>query len=83
LASITVEELQLRTEDYESAGIDVFWWFGRDAFGKGALEWSVKRYGFYFKVEMLEGPKAVETVLYPADARKFQVLDRQLASTGL
>ena len=83
LASITVGDLQDRTEDYESAGIDVFWWFGRDAFGKGALEWSIRRYGFYFKVEMLEGKRAIETVFYPAEARKAQLLERQLQSAGI
>lgn len=83
LASITVGDLQDRTEDYERAGIDVFWWFGRDAFGKGALEWSIRRYGFYLKVELLEVPKATETVFNSARADQVAIRNRQLESVGL
>ncbi len=31
LASITVEELEKRTEDYLYAGVDVIWWLGKAA----------------------------------------------------
>jgi competence protein CoiA len=46
LASITVEELEKRTEDYLYAGVDVIWWLGKAANTKSNLDWSHSKFGF-------------------------------------
>lgn len=45
LASITVEELQKRTEDYLNAGIDVVWWLGKDADTSTNRNWFIRTFG--------------------------------------
>jgi competence protein CoiA len=50
LASITIEELEERTNDYLRAGIDTFWFFGKSAASPTNLEWSTKTYGYVFKL---------------------------------
>lgn len=52
LAAITTAELWERTRDYWSAGIDVFWWFGRDADTPANREWSMSNYGFYLDIQI-------------------------------
>lgn len=46
LASITVEELEQRTEDYLHAGVDVIWWLGKDANTPGNRDWCESKFGF-------------------------------------
>lgn len=48
LASITTEELELRTNDYERAGIDVVWWLGRSANTVANRAWCYRRFGHAF-----------------------------------
>jgi hypothetical protein len=42
LASITVEDLQERTEDYLHAGVDVCWWLGKSAATGANREWCIE-----------------------------------------
>lgn len=46
LASITVEELEKRTEDYLNAGVDIVWWLGKSANTKSNLAWCHSKFGF-------------------------------------
>lgn len=52
LAQISTAELWERTQDYWSAGIDVFWWFGRDADTAANRDWSLNNYGFYLDIRI-------------------------------
>lgn len=64
LASITPEELQARTEDYAETGIDVFWWFGRDALKQTrVLDWSMNTYGFVLRVRVQQSENETGTVV--------------------
>lgn len=64
LAAISVEDLTARTEDYNSQGIDVFWWFGRDALKQKAnLDWSMRRYGFILEIEIGDAGSPLKTVV--------------------
>ena len=69
LAAISTEDLAARTEDYNSQGIDVFWWFGRDALKQRAnLEWSMAIYGFFLQIEISDTKDQFKTVvLHSAD----------------
>lgn len=83
LASITVEELQARSEDYESAGIDVFWWLGRDAGKPGPYEWSMNRYGFILKIDVYGRRETrVDHILYdgmPSSVRGNEIVQPRRA----
>lgn len=46
LASITVEQLQERTNDYNRAGIDVVWWLGNRADTDTNRDWCVRNQGY-------------------------------------
>jgi len=46
LASITTDELQQRTDDYEQAGIDVVWWLGKSANTETNRTWCEKTFGY-------------------------------------
>ena len=46
LSSITPENLEERTNDYLNAGVDVIWWFGKNADTCQNREWSVNKFGF-------------------------------------
>ena len=46
LASITVEQLQERTNDYTLAGIDVVWWLGKSANTPANREWCRRTFGY-------------------------------------
>jgi competence CoiA-like predicted nuclease len=48
LASITVEALQERTEDYNRAGIDVIWWLGNRADTAVNRHWALDNQGYCF-----------------------------------
>lgn len=68
LAQITTGELSDRTEDYASQGIDVFWWFGRDALKQTSNAiWSMKNYGFVLKIDIVPKLSDAEAVLYPSE----------------
>jgi len=45
LSSITVEELEKRTEDYLNAGIDVVWWLGKNADTNTNRSWCIDTFG--------------------------------------
>jgi competence protein CoiA len=45
LADLGLEELQQRTEDYNRAGIDVFWWLGKVALTRYS-KWVFENYGY-------------------------------------
>lgn len=51
LATITNEQLQKRTEDYNSIGIDTFWWLGKGADSPANRKWSIDRYGYCLAIE--------------------------------
>jgi len=51
LSSITNEELQERTNDYESIGIDTIWWLGKNADTKRNQEWCIKRFGYSLSID--------------------------------
>jgi competence CoiA-like predicted nuclease len=68
LAQITTAELAERTEDYASQGIDVFWWFGRDALKQQANGiWSQKTYGFVLKIQTISDQSKDDRILYSDD----------------
>lgn len=54
LAKITIDELEERTNDYLRAGIDVFWWLGKSADTESNRTWCVKRFGFSFRINIVE-----------------------------
>jgi competence CoiA-like predicted nuclease len=51
LSSITTENLIQRTKDYESIGIDTFWWLGHRADSKTNQDWCIKKYGYSLSIE--------------------------------
>lgn len=51
LASITVEELEARTNDYNEAGIDVVWWLGKSAAKPANENWCHEVFGFCVGLE--------------------------------
>ena len=51
LASITVEELAERTNDYNKEGIDVVWWLGRTACSDANTNWCYRVFGFALYIE--------------------------------
>jgi competence protein CoiA len=73
LASITIEELRERSEDYLSAGIDVYWWFGRDAAKQSNFEWSLKTYGFILEIQIRQQPGSNFSVLHEAPVHSIHV----------
>lgn len=52
LASITIEELQARTDDYARAGIDVVWWLGKSADSPSNRDWCVETFGVSYSLEI-------------------------------
>jgi len=52
LSYIKIEELEERTKDYLSAGIDVIWWFGKDAHTETNRNWSHKKFGFCYTLNI-------------------------------
>lgn len=73
LASITIDELRERSEDYLSAGIDVFWWFGRDAAKQSNFEWSIKTYGFILEIQIQAQPGSNFRVLYDSPIQGIDI----------
>src|SRR6266567_2320227 len=51
LASITTEELEERTGDYERAGIDVIWWLGKSASTPTNRNWCLQTFGAAFTID--------------------------------
>ncbi len=51
LASITTEQLEERTRDYERAGIDVIWWLGKSANTPANREWCLRTFGITFTID--------------------------------
>jgi hypothetical protein len=47
LAAITPRDLEDRSEDYRSAGIDVTWWLGKKAATESNFEWHKQHLGYY------------------------------------
>jgi Competence protein CoiA-like family len=45
LASITPEELEARTHDYESIGVECYWWLGKSAATQPNIQWHYRRFG--------------------------------------
>lgn len=64
LASITVRDLEERTEDYLNAGIDVFWWLGRNAATSTNFEWSMRTYGFVLEILIQDESSTAEYALH-------------------
>ncbi len=64
LASITTENLQLRTDDYNKAGIDTIWWLGKTADSAANRAWSIKNYGYSLSIDyevLEERAKSLQT----------------------
>lgn len=51
LSSTTTEYLEKRTNDYNSIGIDAFWWLGKSADTNVNREWSIEKYGYSLAIE--------------------------------
>lgn len=51
LASITIEELKERTDDYGRAGVDVVWWLGKRAATPANERWCLETFGFCVGLE--------------------------------
>lgn len=45
LATITIDELENRTNDYRNAGIDVIWWLGKSANTESNRKWLIENFG--------------------------------------
>lgn len=54
LAAITTAELEERTRDYDSAGIDVVWWLGKSADTSLNQIWCCQTFGFSLEVTLSE-----------------------------
>lgn len=52
LSFISIDELEKRTNDYLSAGIDVFWWFGHKADTDLNRRWAIRNTGHCFGIEI-------------------------------
>ncbi len=52
LASITREELEQRTNDYTSMGIDVVWWLGNQADTDSNRMWCVEKFGYSVSLQL-------------------------------
>ena len=61
LASTSVNELEKRTDDYESNGIDVTWFLGGAAYTNDNREWSYDRFGDCHKIN-IDISKSVERI---------------------
>lgn len=46
LSPITIDELKDRTDDYESIGVNVYWYFGKKAATFDNMNWEFNRTGF-------------------------------------
>ncbi|MEA5079488.1 MAG: competence protein CoiA family protein [Anaerolineaceae bacterium] len=51
LSDITKDEIDIRTSDYESIGIDVVWWLG-ERIRNEVRNWSIERFGRVFTVKV-------------------------------
>ena len=54
LSSITEEQLQQRTEDYESAGIDCIWILGKSANSDKNRKWLYSKFGVAYSLSFSE-----------------------------
>ena len=61
LANTSVNELEKRTDDYESNGIDVTWFLGGAAYTNDNREWSYDRFGDCHKIN-IDLSKSVERI---------------------
>lgn len=50
LSSIDIETLESRTNDYEKIGVEVTWWFGRNANNDTTREWALRRFGAHYAI---------------------------------
>ncbi|GER88909.1 hypothetical protein KDW_30710 [Dictyobacter vulcani] len=51
LAVITTKELEERTNDYTSMGIDVVWWLGGEADKDHNRQWCVETFGYSLSIQ--------------------------------
>jgi competence protein CoiA len=47
LSPISVDDLKARTRDYESIGIEVFWWCGNEALNDAGRDWMLDNMGVF------------------------------------
>lgn len=52
LASITVDQLEERTDDYLRSGIEVYWWFGNNAATSPNKKWCIHRFGVCRQIDV-------------------------------
>jgi competence protein CoiA len=50
LSSITVSEIQQRTDDYARCGIDTVWWLGKAGDSNAIRKWCTERFGYYLSL---------------------------------
>lgn len=60
LASITVQELQERTDDYLRVGIDVIWWLGKSANSPANRTWCIENFGYCVTINPETGKDKVD-----------------------
>ena len=63
LSSITVEEIERRTNDYEQSGYSVIWWIGKNANTPAVREWLIKRFGECITIDYKE--LSQQTIISP------------------
>lgn len=51
LSSITIEDLEKRTNDYRNAGVDVVWWLGKSADTENNREWLFENFGECYSLD--------------------------------
>jgi competence CoiA-like predicted nuclease len=51
LASITVAQLEERTDDYVRAGVDVVWWLGKSADTPANRNWCLETFGECYSID--------------------------------
>lgn len=61
LANTSVNELEKRTDDYESNGIDVTWFLGGAAYTDSNREWSYDRFGDCHQIN-IDFSKSIERI---------------------
>ena len=52
LSPISIDELEKRTNDYLSAGIDVVWWFGNKADTETNRRWAIRNTGNCYSIQI-------------------------------
>lgn len=52
LSPITIDVLNARTDDYQSVGLEVYWWFGLNANNESSTSWSLERFRLHLSIDV-------------------------------